>query len=87
MSFHNHDLHFINCVFEFVFVPQKKFCIVGIYLPCIGITFCYLHIFLYSFNSKKKLMITNSAKEMYQAEAIKIAKSLFASFFLFVFCW
>jgi hypothetical protein len=58
--------------------------------PCIIICSCYIRIFVFVMNSKNKVTLNNSstlAKMEKRKKSIKIAKSLFFSFILFVICW
>lgn len=59
---------------------------VGIILPCFAMAVCYLRIFFYSYSIKTRLE-TKPNKPKSKLEALRLAKSLFASFALFVLCW
>ena len=58
---------------------------IAIFIPCLCIGGCYLRIFLYV--KEKKTLALSDSKNKISKKSVKIAKSLFASFALFAFCW
>jgi hypothetical protein len=85
------DRKTLQCVFNRLKIGYTwAFSISCIFIPCTGIAFCYLRIFLYSWSIKNKVLnneVKNRSRLRKNLEAIKITKSLFASFFLFALCW
>ena len=58
----------------------------GIILPCVAMGICYMSIFCYSYGVKLRL-VDKIGKSKTKVEAFRLAKSLFASFFLYFLCW
>ena len=71
-------------------VDRKKkiymiiFSVTGIIIPCFAMAFCYLSIFLHARRVKSSLREKHLKSK---SESLRLAKSLFASFSLFFFCW
>lgn len=84
---HVYDTKALACVFDRLKIAYTAtFCIVCIYIPTLFILYCYCRIFFYSYTIRKK--IADKAKTLKNnADAIKMAKSLFAAFFIFAVCW
>jgi ABC-type Fe3+ transport system permease subunit len=66
---------------------SRAFAIFCILIPCISISICYSKIFFYARKAKRNVSQGTSQSKKKQLESIRIAKSLFISFFLFAICW
>jgi hypothetical protein len=89
---HRFDLKSANCMWDRVASKSHScfFILVAIVTPCVLIGFCYTRIYLYVMASKRRVQgSTNNgkAKNKINLETIKIARSCFSSFALFVICW
>ena len=59
----------------------------SIVIPCIAILFCYIRIFLHSYQSKKKINTNGNHSKSNIHQSLRLAQGLFASFMLFTICW
>ncbi len=85
---HVYDDKTLQCIFDRLKVNYSIFfSVFAVFIPCCGIAYCYVRIFWYSYRSKKKAVYTKSSIANRNIRAIRIAKSLFVSFFLFAICW
>ena len=86
---HVYDLKVLSCHFDRLKAPYTiTIAIVCVIIPCVCIGVLYTKIFYYTSQIRNKL----SSQTLFQKyrttfRAVKIAKSLFASFVLFFICW
>lgn len=89
---HVYDTKTLSCLFDRLKVGYTyAFSIICILLPCTLIGYLYLRIFCHAYHKKTKVIDNSStngrSNHRHTMEAVKISKSLFASFFVFAACW
>jgi hypothetical protein len=95
---HVYDKKTLQCIFDRLKVSYSIFfSVFAIYTPCFAIGFFYFRIFWYSYSAKKRIIENHVGSHVVggslsstikrNIEAVKVAKSLFSSFFLFSICW
>lgn len=86
---HVYDMKTLACIFDRLKIPYTISFVVGcIITPCICIGILYLRIFYFAYKIRLKVIDKKqSTTNQNTLEAIRIAKSLFGSFFIFAVCW
>jgi hypothetical protein len=86
---HVFDVKTANCMWNRLASLSNSlfFSIVAVFTPCLITLMCYVRIYVYVIKSKSSAHSSSTNRSRTDKKSIRIAKSLFSSFVLFLICW
>jgi hypothetical protein len=88
---HTFDLKSANCIWDRTASLSHSyfFIFVAVLMPCTIIGYCYTRIYTFVMASKNKMNKNSGSnqRKRINIKAIKIARSCFSSFLIFIICW